>query len=254
MSYVTWLADVLRAAQCKVIEVPGWQERGHGPMGDIHGVMLHHTGPGSSEGLRNLILRGRSDLPGPLSHLFLDDDGTFYVMAAGHCNHAGPGEWMGVHTGGNSSFIGIEARNNGDGKDIWEAAQMGAYVTGVAAILNHIGASYMWAVGHKEWALPRGRKVDPSFNMDKFRSDVADTMHGTLLSSSPPDTVDPAASMLQLHDTGEGVKMLQILLRVNADGAFGPKTEAAVKSFQSAHGLTPDGLVGPKTWAALGVK
>lgn len=35
------------------------------------------------------------------------------------------------------------------------------------------------------------------------------------------------------------------------DGKTGPKTVAAIKSFQTAHGLTPDGIAGPKTKTAL---
>ena len=37
--------------------------------------------------------------------------------------------------------------------------------------------------------------------------------------------------------------------RLKADGDFGPKTDAATKSFQAKHGLVPDGEVGPRTYA-----
>ncbi len=38
---------------------------------------------------------------------------------------------------------------------------------------------------------------------------------------------------------------------IKVDGIFGPETEAAVRSFQSGHGLTVDGIVGPATSSAL---
>jgi len=56
---------------------------------------------------------------------------------------------------------------------------------------------------------------------------------------------------------GSDVKQLQEKLNAagydcgKADGDFGKKTEAAVKSFQSNNGLDVDGVVGPKTLAAL---
>jgi hypothetical protein len=35
------------------------------------------------------------------------------------------------------------------------------------------------------------------------------------------------------------------------DGDFGPVTETAVKTFQSAHSLPVDGIVGPEAWSTL---
>jgi len=65
-----------------------------------------------------------------------------------------------------------------------------------------------------------------------------------------------------LREGAKGAAVTALQNRLNAlghnvgaaDGAFGPKTEAAVKSFQRAHGLTADGVVGPKTWDKLGIK
>lgn len=257
MTYsLTWLADVLRAAGLKVVEQPGWQSRGRREMGIVKGVLCHHTagGKGNAPSL-NLVQNGRSDLPGPLSQLVLGRDGTFFVVAAGRCNHAGAGSWQGV-VDGNARFIGIEAENAGTGKDPWPDVQMSAYAQGVAAILKHIGEPAIMCAGHKEYATPRGRKIDPAFDMATFRKHVENFMElgtTTALGAMPVAPTEPHHDMLRRGDTGEDVRILQGKLRVVIDGDFGPGTEKAVKLFQGANGLTADGLVGPATWRALGL-
>jgi len=57
---------------------------------------------------------------------------------------------------------------------------------------------------------------------------------------------------LKIGSKGEEVKTLQQKLNIAADGIFGKNTDAAVRAFQKAHGLTPDGIVGPHTWEYLG--
>lgn len=250
---LSWLADVLRAEGLKVVEQPGWKEAGRGDMGTVRGILCHHTaGPlkGNAPSLK-LIETGRKDLAGPLSQLVLGRDGTWYVVAAGRCNHAGAGAWQGV-TAGNSSFIGIEAENAGTPADPWPAEQLVSYARGCAAILDHIGADAVMVAGHKEYALPRGRKIDPSFDMIEFREDVEALMARQPAPARTVATVDPKRAMLRKGDQGESVRILQGKLGIKADGAFGPGTDTAVKAFQAKHGLTADGLVGPATWAALG--
>jgi putative chitinase len=57
--------------------------------------------------------------------------------------------------------------------------------------------------------------------------------------------------LLKLGSEGEDVKKLQNKLGVDPIGKFGPKTEAAVKVWQSSNGLTADGIVGDGTWSKL---
>jgi putative chitinase len=57
--------------------------------------------------------------------------------------------------------------------------------------------------------------------------------------------------LLKLGSEGEDVKKLQIKLGVDPIGKFGPKTEAAVRTWQAANGLTADGIVGSGTWSKM---
>ena len=71
--------------------------------------------------------------------------------------------------------------------------------------------------------------------------------------SAPAAAAAPASSggVLRLGSTGHDVKRMQAALRIPSDGQFGPGTEAALKKWQSANGLTADGVAGPKTLAKL---
>jgi|KBSSwiStaDraftv2_1062776.scaffolds.fasta_scaffold07719_5 peptidoglycan hydrolase-like protein with peptidoglycan-binding domain len=256
---LVWLPSVLRNADLKVALVDGWESRGRGDVGTIHGVICHHTATNAAGNMPTLdmLIRGRSDLPGPLAQLGLGRDGTFYVIAAGRANHAGKGTWQGLSSG-NTNFIGIEAENSGLKSDFpWPAIQMDAYRRGVAAILEKIGKGPEFCAGHKEYARPIGRKPDPSFDMNSFRASIAAVLNGT----APPLELIPKEEAtedgsgrptLRRDASGDLVKGIQTKLGVSpANGHFGPKTEAAIRIFQRDHELVPDGIVGPKTWAAL---
>lgn len=74
-----------------------------------------------------------------------------------------------------------------------------------------------------------------------------------------PATTGPAypGSYIMYGSRGGNVKTVQDKLNAlgfncgAVDGIFGPKTKAAVVSFQRANGLAADGIIGPLTWSKL---
>jgi GH24 family phage-related lysozyme (muramidase)/peptidoglycan hydrolase-like protein with peptidoglycan-binding domain len=252
MTYaLTWLPTVLEKAGLKVAEVPGWRTRGRREMGAVRGVICHHTATmqlGNMPTLQMLV-DGRCDLAGPLCHLGLGRDGTFYVVAAGLANHAGKGSWEGITDRGNTNFIGIEAENSGHGDDPWPEVQMEAYQRGVAAILAHVGAQSNMCCGHKEYAPTR--KPDPNFDMPLFRTAVQSFMLGKTPSPLIAACDAKRRPTLRRGARGGAVERLQRLIGVDPDGIFGALTEAALREVQRQVCLVPDGICGPKSWAVL---
>ncbi|TAK32318.1 MAG: N-acetylmuramoyl-L-alanine amidase [Myxococcaceae bacterium] len=184
MADLLFMPDVLRDEGLPVREVPNWRTRGHGAMGEILGVLMHHTaGAATGDGRLadfvvpgypslGIVTNGRPGLDGPLCNLGLARDGTWVVVANGQAWHAGTGfaAWCG-RDNGNAHLIGIEAESVGT-RDDWTSQQRESYPRGVAALLRHLGLGSYRAIGHREWAPTR--KVDPAFwDMNSFRADVA---------------------------------------------------------------------------------
>jgi lysozyme len=60
--------------------------------------------------------------------------------------------------------------------------------------------------------------------------------------------------VLKRGATGQEVKRLQKHLLVQVDGAFGPKTEEALKKYQRSNGLAADGIYGLATQTKMGTE
>jgi hypothetical protein len=161
-----------RSALTTIAERTGYPVRaawvpGHGPMGKVKGVMLHHTAtPASAKGdfpTLNWVKKGGKlangkTLRGPLCNFGLGRSGTIYLVTEDRASHSGEGHYRGI-TAGNSHFLGIEGEHPGS-DTAWPRNQFDAYCRLVASILHAIGRDTVWDIRHALWALPKGRKSD----------------------------------------------------------------------------------------------
>lgn len=189
MGRVLWLADVLRDAGLTVVENPGWKQRGTEGLSPLY-QLFHHTASSPRGGLhpsRNVVVNGRRDLAGPLCNVLVWRDGTCEVIASGVANHAGRGAPL-----SNRSSVGWECENSGVGEP-WPEQQLDAIARGMAAVCRHTDRPVSAIYGHKESALPKGRKIDPTgIDMDSWRSRV-----DALLSEEDDDMTPEQAEQLK---------------------------------------------------------
>lgn len=189
-----WLEDVLREALGdRLVVHEGWKERGAGGlMGTIWGTMIHHTGNVNETVavIRDGVQQPSGWLPGPLSQCLITPDGTCHLIAVGPCNHAGSGNW-GTLTNGNRDSIGFECAYSGSGP--WPQKQIITMRDATAAISKKIGKKAADSVcGHKEYAKPQGRKVDPgNMDMNWFRAEVQKDLDGFVFPGEATTTVPP---------------------------------------------------------------
>lgn len=286
--YLTGLSRALRSAGLDVVEVSGWETRGHGPFLGLETIVAHHTaGPSAAADPSDYpSLRttrdgrgGTKPLPGPLCNLGLGRSGRFYVIAAGYAYHAGA---VLEPRFGNRYALGIEAENDGVGEP-WPTPQRTAYARGCAALILAArsgdlagGLRFPLAAedvrAHREVCDPPGRKIDPTgIVMPDFRVAVARELEALTGASrgTPRPSPGPAFRLGRVLVEpekgdrimrGDDVKALQRRLlalgyklpRWGVDGAYGGECGNAVAAAQEHFGLRVDRKVGPLTTRALG--
>lgn len=179
------------------------------------------------------------------------------------------GPWLASHNGGMDP-----ASNIMKGAEILRA-NLDTFKGNTKAAL----AAYNAGPGNVQKALRNGRDPDSVTTGHNYGSDVLKRMNqfkgvstGGSTPSTPTKPTGPSTKPTKPSGTGStstlngllkegsrGAKVLETQKELKAagfnpgplDGIFGPKTQAAVKSFQKAHNLAQDGIVGPKTWGAL---
>jgi hypothetical protein len=170
------IAKRLRKAGLKVREVDGWKTRGRDFAGaaaafNPKGSVNHHTGtpesvPGNAPTL-GVLIKGRSDLNGPLANVYQTRNDTILVIAAGTTNHAGlpdGGEIRGMH--GNSQAYGLEIEHAGSSPLPDKRLRIAARVH--AALLLGRDLPARQVVQHREWA--PSRKFDLASNFGTLTS------------------------------------------------------------------------------------
>ncbi len=149
----------------------------------------------------------------------------------------------------------------------WSDDGVGECTTGAdhVGIVTKVSGTSFWVTegNYRDSVKTRSMQVNGRYirgfglpDYAKKATGVASTMPTTTVTEK---TVTVKLRQLKKGSVGNDVKALQTLLIVGgyscgsagADGDFGSGTDAAVRKYQKANGLTVDGVVGAVTWGKL---
>lgn len=208
----------LRKYGLRVIDEPGCMTRGflHQDLQRYGGVMIHHTASNRASYTYNvwpsgnILVNGRSDLPGPLCNYSLDREGVLRFVATGVANHAGTGFPMGIvpKDMGNHFFIGLEIESSGVAPFDMTPAQMSTLIMFGAVMELTYGQSLAPAdrlqVFHLEYS--DAGKIDlygwpggPDGYRASANNMIAQIQRGGTIPTKSPTPTDPLEEIMNYY-------------------------------------------------------
>ena len=167
--YLTELATWLRNAGLNVVEYSGWEKRSRSSGGYDSlplCVMWHHTAsPASWDGKKDADYCAVGDSDAPLANLYIQRNGTVWVLAGGATNTNGKGNAIAFSRGTvptdsmNTRALGVEMGNDGVG-ECWCEAQLNSMFL-VSNVCNHHFGNQPDDVSSHQFYAPT-RKIDPA--------------------------------------------------------------------------------------------
>lgn len=99
---------------------------------------------------------------------------------------------------------------------------------------------------------------DAQYYIDAFAQATGEAPKGVIVSAPAPAASSgglkfdyPGTPVKRGSTDKAAVALVQAMVGAHPDGNFGPHTEAKVKRWQGARGLTADGIIGPITWKKM---
>lgn len=140
---------------------------------DIDTIIIHHTASNNTAGDLATLRSAKAQVS---AHYLIGKDGKIYQLVKDGMRawHAGVSQLHGVPTDVNSRSIGIEITNDGSGKTPFTEAQYRALEKLVPWLAKTYKVPLANLLGHKDVAVPKGRKSDPApnFNWTRLRTAV----------------------------------------------------------------------------------